>query len=125
MDMNVEEAGRDDQPRRIELGDVCVGRLPNRTNLSIDDQDVRYRIHLACGINHAAIFDEQVHELWPPIIRKRIAIRTATPEATWSRITEYGPSATSVAISTPRFIGPGCMMMASGLAPSTLARVKP
>ena len=35
------------------------------------------------------------------------AMRTATPFVTWSRITEYGPSATSLAISTPRFMGPG------------------
>ena len=52
-------------------------------------------------------------------------MRTATPLATWLRITEYGPSATSEAISTPRFIGPGCMMMTSGLARRTRSMVIP
>src|SRR4029078_8118204 len=36
--------------------------------------------------------------------RYRTAIRTATPLATCSRITEYGPSATSESISTPPFL---------------------
>ena len=44
---------------------------------------------------------------------------------TCSRITEYGPSATSLAISTPRFIGPGCMMMTSSAAPASRALVRP
>ena len=58
----------------------------------------------------------------PPASRYSTAIRTATPLATCSRITEYGPSATSDAISTPRFIGPGCMMITSGLARRTPRR---
>ena len=44
------------------------------------------------------------------------AIRTAMPKVTCARITDCGPSATSESISTPRFIGPGCMTMASGRA---------
>ena len=44
------------------------------------------------------------------------AMRTATPISTWSVMTEAGPSAMAGSISTPRFIGPGCMTMASGLA---------
>ena len=40
-------------------------------------------------------------------------MRTATPLATWFVITALGRSATSGAISTPRFIGPGCMISAS------------
>ena len=40
-------------------------------------------------------------------------------------VTEYGPSATSDAISTPRFIGPGCMMITSRLASATRAGVMP
>ncbi len=43
-------------------------------------------------------------------------MRTATPLATWSRMTERPESAMSEAISTPRFMGPGCMTIASGLA---------
>ena len=41
-------------------------------------------------------------------------MRTATPLATCAVMTDAGPSATSAAISTPRFIGPGCMTRASG-----------
>ena len=36
-------------------------------------------------------------------------MRTATPLVTWSRITEWGPSATFEASSMPRLMGPGCM----------------
>src|ERR1700754_4151067 len=40
------------------------------------------------------------------------AMRTATPFATCRWITDCGPSATSLAISTSRFIGPGCITIA-------------
>ena len=45
------------------------------------------------------------------------AMRTATPFATCSVMTAFGRSATSPAISTPRFIGPGCMISAPGRHP--------
>ena len=48
-----------------------------------------------------------------PSRRNRTAMRTATPLATWRVMTERGRSATSAAISTPRFMGPGCMTRAS------------
>src|SRR5262245_9268410 len=44
------------------------------------------------------------------------AIRTATPISTCSRISDWAPSATMESISTPRFIGPGCMTRAPGFA---------
>ena len=44
------------------------------------------------------------------------AMRTATPISTCSRISDCAPSATMESISTPRFIGPGCITSASGLA---------
>jgi hypothetical protein len=46
----------------------------------------------------------------------RTAMRTATPISTCSRMSDCAPSATKVSISTPRFIGPGCMTSAPGLA---------
>ncbi len=49
-------------------------------------------------------------------IASSTAMRTATPISTWSRITLREWSAMVEAISTPRFIGPGCMISASGLA---------
>jgi len=36
-----------------------------------------------------------------------------------------GPSATADSISTPRFIGPGCMTMQSGLASASFSEVSP
>src|SRR5262245_59486312 len=44
--------------------------------------------------------------------RYSTAIRTETPLVTCSTIVDLGESATSAAISTPRFIGPGCITMA-------------
>src|SRR5690606_36856398 len=37
------------------------------------------------------------------------AMRTATPLVTCRWMTDWGPSATSLEISTSRFIGPGCI----------------
>ena len=44
------------------------------------------------------------------------AMRTATPISTCSRMTLRGPSAVCASISTPRFMGPGCITIASSLA---------
>ena len=41
-------------------------------------------------------------------------MRTATPLVTWSRMTEFDPSATSGVNSTPRLIGPGARMSIPG-----------
>ena len=76
---------------------------------------------LAPDRRRVRLFSSNVSSVAPrcllaPASRYSTAIRTATPLATCSRITEYGPSATSESISTPRFIGPGCMMMTSGCA---------
>src|SRR6184192_3479658 len=51
-------------------------------------------------------------------------MRTATPLVTWSMMTEYGPSATALAISRPRLSGPGCRMMTCGLASLTASSVR-
>src|SRR6185295_20323435 len=47
-------------------------------------------------------------------IASSTAMRTATPISTWSRMTLREWSAMVEAISTPRFMGPGCMISASG-----------
>ena len=57
--------------------------------------------------------------------RSSTAMRTATPFATCRRISDCGPSATASLISTPRFIGPGCMTIASGLAKQRRSAVMP
>ncbi len=53
------------------------------------------------------------------------AIRTAMPKVTCDRITAWPPSATAESISTPRFIGPGCMTIASGFAYASFSGVSP
>ena len=54
------------------------------------------------------------------------AMRTATPISTCSPITlRSGSSATALSISTPRFIGPGCMTMASGFATASFSASSP
>ena len=52
-------------------------------------------------------------------------MRTARPLVTWSRITLCGPSASSLSISTPRLIGPGCMMRRRVSARSRALLVRP
>ncbi len=53
-------------------------------------------------------------------------MRTATPISTCSRITlRSGSSATALSISTPRFIGPGCITSASGLARPSFSASRP
>ena len=39
-------------------------------------------------------------------------------------ISDAAPSATSLAISTPRLMGPGCSTTTSGVAPANAARVR-
>ncbi len=53
------------------------------------------------------------------------AIRIAMPNVTCGRITLCEPSATDDSISTPRFIGPGCMTIASGAASASFSAVSP
>ena len=52
-------------------------------------------------------------------------MRTAMPLETCSRITLRSPSASSLSISTPRLIGPGCMMMALGLSHEARVLLRP
>ncbi len=53
------------------------------------------------------------------------AMRTATPISTCSRMSDCAPSATSEEISTPRFMGPGCITSASGLAKESFSWSSP
>src|SRR5690606_6786166 len=56
----------------------------------------------------------------------RQAMRMATPISTWSvTIERPSRSATVLSISTPRFIGPGCMTIASGAALASRSSVSP
>ena len=52
-------------------------------------------------------------------------ILTATPFSTWFRIMESGESATSLEISTPRLIGPGCRITSFLLSAESFAMSSP
>ena len=53
-------------------------------------------------------------------------MRIATPISTWVVISETpGWSATLLSISTPRFIGPGCITSAPGAARASRSSVNP
>src|SRR6476661_1218267 len=52
-------------------------------------------------------------------------MRTATPLVTCGRMTLWGPSATSLSISTPRFMGPGWRISRSFGARASRSRVTP
>jgi len=54
-----------------------------------------------------------------------MAMRTATPLVTWSRIIVWGKSIISGSNSTPQFTGPGCIRMASFLVKESRFLFKP
>src|SRR6516164_4142606 len=85
----------------------------------------QYHIHVAIDaagrIDDAAPCDEQrapfgAYHRALFITVARMAIRVLTPLATCSCTRDCGPSATSLANSSPRTMGPGCITIASGLA---------
>ena len=91
---------------------------------AVGDQDVAGAVEIARGIDDAGVGEQDraaVGQHVQAFGRLRAsasstAIRTATPISTCSRISDCAPSATIESISTPRFIGPGCITSASGLA---------
>src|SRR3546814_8748303 len=94
----------------VERGDAAIDR----------EQTARAR---RVGAHQLGTHDMERPQFHPGIPRlrrvnmSRHAMRTATPISTCSVIVERaGSSAMLLSISTPRFIGPGCMTMASGLA---------
>src|SRR5262245_13979831 len=98
--------------RRVHAQDELLRRMRDvRDDLRVLDED---RAALA---GHRATA--------PPASVARTAMRTATPFATCVRMTDCGPSARSLSISTPRFMGPGCMTIASGRASFIRSRVSP
>jgi len=92
---------------------------------AIGQIEVVLAVHPVGGIDEAAVFDKNVHDLQFPARMPITAMRTAMPKVTWLRMTAWGPSATAESISTPRFMGPGCITMASGLARASRSGVRP
>ena len=136
--VEVDEPGRDDDAvgvdaRRRPRPSSQVSRLQDarRGRRSRRALAARRRVHQpgAAQISsrrprlaHAAPPTRRVPPLPRPASRYSSAIRTATPLVTCSVMTDWAPAATSAAISTPSFIGPGCMTSASGFAPRAAAR---
>ena len=117
--VQVDEAGRDDAARGVEHG-LALGRLQRVADLDDDAVVDRGRRRVARRSDRRTV---------PPLISTDVttslsrsaplpsrsnstAIRTAMPLVTCWVITEPGSSDGSTAISTPRFIGPGCMISA-------------
>src|SRR6202044_271138 len=84
--------------------DQDVGRVTAQRPCARDQPRSRFRAHVLPP-DHASASA-------PPSSRYSTAMRTLTPLATCSTIVDRAESATSAAISTPRFIGPGCITMA-------------
>jgi len=69
---------------------------------------IKIKNYIVCGLN-----------------KYNTAMRTATPFSTWWSMMEDGPSATSLSSSTPRLMGPGCMMTISLPRLSNMRRLMP
>ncbi len=107
-------------------------RLASRID-AVGDQEVAVDIEVARGIDDPRIGEQDRAAVGEHVVTparaapghtfgrlrdsaSSTAMRTATPISTCSRISDWAPSATLESISTPRFIGPGCITSASGLA---------
>ena len=106
------------------IGDKTFRWLAYGDDAPLGDIHVQLRIYSVLGVDQPTILDMDIHGVFPAKVLIT-AMRTATPKVTWGRMTACGPSATEESISTPRFIGPGCITMASGLASASRSCVRP
>ena len=126
---HVDQAGRDHVAAAIDdfgafrhacRADAALGFADH----AVGDQDVAGNIEIARRIDDPRIGEQdagggrRAHHAFGKLrdSASSTAMRTATPISTCSRISDCAPSATAESISTPRFIGPGCITSASGLA---------
>src|ERR1039457_1730641 len=86
-----------------------LGALGNAVAL---EQPATHAAPPSVSVSSSGNGSKPIADSLPPRRRYRTAIRTLTPFVTCSTITERAESATSAAISMPRFIGPGCMTIA-------------
>ena len=116
MHVHVDKARGDDHPggvKDLEASRVQIGA--NRDDAPVLHGHIGHRVMPARRIHHTAIFDAKTaHSGYAPITFSNTAIRTATPFSTWFKITDRCESATSLEISLPRLIGPGCITIVSG-----------
>src|SRR5439155_22655508 len=126
--VQIDEAGRDDEPSGVDpLG--AFGSLRARDEAASDGDvpdvvDAGGRVEDPPALEHEAR-THAASPFAPPSSRNSSAILTAMPFVTCSSITERGRSATSESISTPRFIGPGCMIRPPSGMRATRSRVMP
>src|SRR5690606_31269503 len=106
---------------------------PDFGDAAVAHQDRALGVLPGGGIEQAGVLEQgRSHwffahgSFWLVTSASSTAMRTATPISTCSRISDREmSSATSESISTPRFIGPGCMISASGLAARSLSSSRP
>ncbi len=127
MHVQVYESRSDNQPARVEglihpAPDFsCRG---NFGHLIVAQQEVVHGVEFLCRVNNkkrfAVRFQIKCHSsrggCYRPNAFARIAMRTGIPLATCSRMTDCGPSDTSLVNSIPKIAGPGCITSASRLA---------
>jgi hypothetical protein len=116
----IDQAGRDHQAGGI---DDALGPRESLRDMPLGDEKVAGSVSSCGRIDDARVADLQPHQL--PATMLMTAIRTAMPNVTCGRMTERGPSATVESISTPRFIGPGCITIASLRATDSFSSVRP
>ena len=129
MRVQIHKPRRDHQPRRVELGFARAGgeRRAQLDDPPRADAQVQRRVEPRRGIDHAPAAHQRVparlaHDA-PRTSRNSTAIRIASPAETCASIRLCAPCATSEVISTPSFIGPGCITSACGAADATRSAV--
>src|SRR5690606_33873361 len=122
-DPHVDEAGTSDQSGGVDalgmIGCARRGALGKIGDEAVLDEDRAGIVATRGGVDDSGVLDEEGggHAGAPlPSSASSTAMRTATPISTCSVMTDCGPSAMAGSISTPRFIGPGCMTSAPGRA---------
>ena len=121
----IDQAGRHDETGGVD--DAIRAKAPRRVadgrDPPVGDEYGSGPVEPRRGIDDLAAADLGLHQF--PAMMLITAIRTAMPNVTCGRITLREPSATGESISTPRFIGPGCMTIASGFASASFSVVSP
>ena len=124
-DLHVDKAGQNRHALAV-MGFYAAWRFrlfADGEDFAILDNQIAGLVEAIGRVNQAGIGESAIHSASPVLFGRlaarasSTAIRTATPISTWSRMRlRSGSSATALSISTPRFIGPGCITSASGLA---------
>ena len=132
LETGLAQSGRQIDQSRANNHSRCVDgavgmeigrRRSNGCNLSGRNENVLDLVDCTAGIDDAAALDLDLHAF--PARMDITAMRTAMPNVTCGRITDCRPSATLDSISMPRFIGPGCITIASGFAWASFSGVSP